>query len=61
MSAKMDAALEEAGREPHSIKRSIMLNVVAGRTDAEVKHRMGGYDGSRMPGGRCDRHAERGG
>jgi len=42
LSGKLDLALEEAGRKPESIRRSIMLNVTTGRTDAEVRQKMGG-------------------
>ncbi|NMB56257.1 MAG: TIGR03560 family F420-dependent LLM class oxidoreductase [Leptolinea sp.] len=42
LSKRLDEALAEAGRDPSSIWRSIMLNVVVGKTDADVKRKMGG-------------------
>lgn len=42
LSKRLDEALAEAGRDPESIRRSIMLNVVVGKTDADVKRKMGG-------------------
>lgn len=42
LSKKLDVALETVGREKTSIKRSIMLNVITGRIDAEVRWKMGG-------------------
>ncbi len=42
LSKKLDGALEAVGRGKASIKRSIMLNVIIGRSDAEVRQKMGG-------------------
>jgi len=42
LSKKLDIAMIESGRKPESIRRSIMLNVTTGRTDAEVRQNMGG-------------------
>lgn len=42
LSNRLDEVLSEAGRKPESIRRSVMLNVITGRTDAEVKQKMGG-------------------
>jgi alkanesulfonate monooxygenase SsuD/methylene tetrahydromethanopterin reductase-like flavin-dependent oxidoreductase (luciferase family) len=42
LSIRLDEALADAGRDPLSIRRSIMLNVIVGKTDADVKRKMGG-------------------
>lgn len=42
LSNRLDEALGKANRKPESIRRSIMLNVITGRTDADVKQNMGG-------------------
>lgn len=42
LSARLDKALTEHHHAPSSIRRSVMVNVVVGRSDAEVKRRMGG-------------------
>ncbi len=42
LSKRLDLAVAEAGREPGSVRKSIMLNVTTGRTDAEVRQKMGG-------------------
>jgi len=41
LSNRLNDALCKANRKPESIRRSIMLNVITGRTDAEVKQKMG--------------------
>ncbi|BCY16777.1 LLM class F420-dependent oxidoreductase [Leptolinea sp. HRD-7] len=42
LSKRLDTAMVEASRKPEEIRRSIMLNVTIGRTDAEVRQKMGG-------------------
>ncbi len=37
LSAQLDQLLEEAGRKPQEIRRSLMTRVIFGRTDAEVQ------------------------
>jgi len=39
MSAKLDAACAEVGRDPSEITRSAMVGVLVGRTEAEVRER----------------------
>ncbi len=41
-SERLDALLEQAGRRPTDVRRSLMTGVVFGRDDAEVRHNLGG-------------------
>ena len=42
MSARLNELLAQAGRDPASLRRSMMIGVVFGRSEAEVRARMGG-------------------
>ncbi len=42
LSSRLNDALGKVNRRPESIRRSIMLNVITGRTDAELKQKMSG-------------------
>lgn len=42
LSSRLNDAMGKANRRPESIRRSIMLNVITGHTDAELKKKMSG-------------------
>lgn len=42
MSARLNELMAQAGRDPASLRRSMMIGVVFGRSEAEVQARMGG-------------------
>ncbi len=46
--ARLDALLEAEGREPAQVRRSLMTGLVFGRTDAELRERLGGRDAAAL-------------
>lgn len=50
LNRKLTALLEEAGRDPGQVRRSLMTNIVFGRDDAEVKAKLDGRDAADLQG-----------
>ena len=48
LSARLDRLLSEAGRDPASVRRSLMTGLVFGRDGAELARRLGGRDGASL-------------
>ncbi len=48
LNARLDALLEAEGREPTQVRRSLMTGLVFGRTDAELRERLGGRDAAAL-------------
>ncbi len=44
LNRRLDELLEEVGRDPRSVRRSIMTGLIFGRTDAEVREKLRGRD-----------------
>lgn len=44
LSARLDSLLQEAGRKPEDVRRSLMTNLVFGRNDAELEAQVAGRD-----------------
>lgn len=44
LNAHLDALLQEVGRSPEQVRRSLMTGLIFGRTDAEVKEKLRGRD-----------------
>ncbi len=44
LNRRLDELLEQAGRRPQDVRRSIMTGLIFGRTDAEVNEKLGGQD-----------------
>ncbi|BBL80810.1 F420-dependent glucose-6-phosphate dehydrogenase [Rubrobacter xylanophilus DSM 9941] len=42
LSARLDGMLEEAGRRPEEVRRSLMVRAVFGRTERRVREKLGG-------------------
>ncbi|ABG03258.1 luciferase-like protein [Rubrobacter xylanophilus DSM 9941] len=42
LSARLDEMVEEAGRRPEEVRRSLMVRAVFGRTEARVREKLGG-------------------
>lgn len=42
LSARLDGLVQQAGRSPSDVRRTLMAGVVLGRDDAEVQRRLGG-------------------
>ncbi len=42
LNARLDELLQEAGRPPEQVRRTLMTRVVFGRTDADVERKLGG-------------------
>ncbi len=48
LNARLDELIGEHGREPQSVRRSLMTNIRFGRDDAEVNRRLRGQDRAEM-------------
>ncbi len=48
LNARLDALLEAEGRDPAQVRRSLMTGLVFGRTDAELRERLGGRDATAL-------------
>ena len=48
-SARLDELLEEAGREPSSVRRTLMTRAVFGRTEADVDEKLDGTPRADLP------------
>jgi F420-dependent oxidoreductase-like protein len=49
LNAKLDGLVEEAGRAPAEVRRTLMTRVVFGRTEAEVDHKLDGDSRHHLP------------
>jgi alkanesulfonate monooxygenase SsuD/methylene tetrahydromethanopterin reductase-like flavin-dependent oxidoreductase (luciferase family) len=43
LNARLDELLEEAGRAPDQVRRTLMTRAIFGRTDADVERKLGGH------------------
>ena len=49
LNARLDGLVEEAGRAPDEVRRTLMTRVVFGRTEAEVDHKLDGDSRHHLP------------